>query len=167
MNWKSIVGETAPLLGSLLAGPAGANVGKILGETLLGNENASVTEIKNALNNPTQAQSVALKQMEINLQTKLSQIILDKTSLAINDRNSARQREMQVHDKIPSLLAILLTIGFFSVLFALLFFPMTNESSHIIGVMLGALGTAWISCITYYFGSSYGSQIKTQFLSEK
>jgi hypothetical protein len=119
------------------------------------------------LANPTPEQLLALKQLEADLQVKLAQLHLDTETSVAKDRDSARQREIQVHDKIPALLAILLTVGFFSILFAIIFFPMSQESSHIIDVMLGALGTAWVSCITYYFGSSYGSHIKNQFLSAR
>lgn len=94
------------------------------------------------------------------MQTKLSQTALDTEKLAVQDRDSARLREVQVRDKIPAVLAILLTVGFFSVLSAMMFLPIETDARPIIDVLLGALGTAWISCITYYFGSSHGSQTK-------
>ncbi len=83
-----------------------------------------------------------------------------------NDANAC-EREVQIRDGVPALLATLLTLGFFGILSAMMFFPIEKEAIQVVDVMLGALGTAWISCITYYFGSSHGSQIKNQLLTNR
>ncbi len=163
-NWKSILGQTAPLLGSLLGGSLGVSIAQLLGKVLLGNEKASQPDIEKALLNPTPAQLVALRQMESDLQTKLAEFTLDEKKLVIRDRANAREREVQTRDNVPALLATLLTLGFFGILSAMMFFPIEKEAGQVVDVMLGALGTAWISCITYYFGSSHGSQAKNQLL---
>lgn len=165
MHWKNILSQAAPLLGSILGGPLGANAGQLIGKLLLNDDHATDTEIEQALLNLTPTQLIALKQMEADLQTKMSQFALEKAKLAEQDRESARMREIQTRDKMPAFLATLLTFGFFGILTAIMFWPIEKEAREIINIMLGALGTAWISCITYYFGSSHGSQTKNLLLN--
>lgn len=87
--------------------------------------------------------------------------------IAAADRASARSREMAVRDKIPAVLAIAVTIGFFGLLALLVFHAVPAESRDVLSVMTGALGTAWVSIVSYYFGSSSGSAAKTQILSQQ
>jgi hypothetical protein len=46
-------------------------------------------------------------------------------------------------------------------------FMMTDSytSSEPLLVMLGSLGTAWIACVNYWFGSTSGSKTKTELLA--
>ena len=48
MNLKKILGTVAPFLGTMIGGPFGAAAGKLVGQVLLGNENASEAEIEKA-----------------------------------------------------------------------------------------------------------------------
>jgi len=75
--------------------------------------------------------------------------------LGLQDRDSARRRALACQDKVPAILAILMTLGFFATLGAMMFVPLQESAQGVMDVMLGSLGTAWISCIAYYFGASY------------
>lgn len=167
MNLKKILGTVAPFLGTMIGGPFGAAAGKLVGQVLLGNENASEAEIEKALASATPEQLVELRRVDADYKTKMAELGIDEQKIAAMDRDSARQREMVTKDKIPAVLALLLTFGFFGVLAMMMLYPIQQGTQGVIEVMLGSLGTAWISVITYYFGSSYGSQIKTQLLKDK
>lgn len=167
MNLKKILGTVAPFLGTMIGGPFGAAAGKLVGQVLLGNENASEAEIEKALAQATLEQLVELRRVDAEYKTKMAELGIDEQKIAAMDRDSARQREMVTKDKIPAVLALLLTFGFFGVLAMMMLYPIQQGTQGVIEVMLGSLGTAWISVITYYFGSSYGSQIKTQLLKDK
>jgi len=71
------------------------------------------------------------------------------------DKPNAHQQFLNPQDKVPAILAILTTLGFFATLGSIMFIPMQENSKGVMDVMLGSLGTAWISCIAYYFGANY------------
>jgi hypothetical protein len=62
-------------------------------------------------------------------------------------------------------LAGAVTLGFFGIM-VMMFFNQIDSSNPAILMMLGSLGTAWTGIIAYYFGSSAGSQAKTDLLSK-
>jgi hypothetical protein len=67
---------------------------------------------------------------------------------------------------VPPLLAAAVTIGFFAILGGMMFGRMSVADNTALTMMLGSLGTAWTGIIAYYFGSSAGSQAKTDLLSK-
>lgn len=71
-----------------------------------------------------------------------------------------RYREVQVKDRVPAVLATLITIGFFGVLSFMMTNEVPKEGRDALLVMLGALGTSFSGVIAYYFGSTNGSRAK-------
>lgn len=164
---KKILGSVAPFLGSLIGGPLGAAAGKVVGNVLLGNEDASTAEIERALASASPEDLVRLREIDAEYKARMAEVGIDEQKIAAMDRDSARKREIEVKDIMPAVLAVLLTIGFFGVLAALMIHSIPPTTKDVIQVMLGALGTAWISTVTYYFGSSLGSNLKTRVMGEK
>lgn len=80
----------------------------------------------------------------------------------VDDRKSARELQATTRSRMPAILAILVTVGFFGILYALMM-GYAKPSNELM-IMLGSLGTAWSGIIAYYFGSSAGSQAKTDAL---
>lgn len=81
------------------------------------------------------------------------------------DKKSAREMQIAVKSKVPATLALLVTVGFFGILYSLMM-GLAHPSNELM-IMLGSLGTAWTGIISYYFGSSAGSQAKTDALLKK
>jgi hypothetical protein len=171
MDWKDIagaVGKAAPILGTLLGGPAGGAVGGLIASALgTGNDPA---EVQAALANPDAA--IKLREVEARRQVELEALAVDmaKAELAAStaDRASAREREVKTGDTLtPRTLAMLVTVGFFGVLAWLLSYGKPDTGGDALLVMLGALGGAWASIISYYFGSSAGSAAKTEILKRQ
>lgn len=172
MDWKDIgskVGRVAPILGTLLGGPAGAAVGSIIASAL--GTGGTADEVNQALiSDPTAL--VKLRQIEADRAVKFQELAADQAkadlATAAADRASAREREAKTGDTLtPRALAMLVTMGFFGVLAWLLAVGKPQTGGDALLVMLGALGGAWGSVIAYYFGSSAGSAKKTELLADR
>lgn len=161
MGFKEILGKVAPFLGAAIGGPFGAAAGKLLGNFLLGDEDASEADMEKALSGASPTQLAELKKIDADYKVQMAKIGLDEQVLAATDREGARNREIKLGDNMPAILAIMLSMGFFGVLGTILFHPLPREVQGVIDIMLGSLGTAWIATINYYFGSSAGSRLKT------
>ena len=170
MSWKKIknvLGTVAPFVGSLVGGPLGGFAFKKVAQVLLGKDAGSMRELELALSNATPDQLFKLKNADLEFKKEMAKLGVTEIEIAAMDRDSARKRQIVVGDHIPGILAIGLTLGFFGVLVLLMFCPMEKTAQGVIDVMLGALGTAWVSAITYYFGSSAGSVRKTELISHQ
>ena len=86
-------------------------------------------------------------------------------AIAAGDRASARNREIQLKDWMPKSLGILITLGFFGMLYWMMRHEVPAANKDMLNILLGSLGSAWIGVVTYYFGSSAGSARKTELMS--
>ena len=172
MNWSDIspwVAKLAPMLGTALGGPLGGAAGMLIGQAL-GIKDADPKSIADAIKTGTLDADhiVALKKAEQDFALQMAAMgYKDAEALAeleFKDRDSARTREAAVKDWTPRILAYGVTGGFFGLLYWLLRHAVPLESKDILNVMLGSLGTAWISIVSYYFGSSSGSARKDEIL---
>ena len=65
-----------------------------------------------------------------------------------------------ISDSVVPALGLILTAGFFGLLFVLCFHTVPDPNLAMLNIVLGSLGTAWIGAMAYFFGSSRGSQTK-------
>jgi len=178
-NLGSALATLAPTLASALGGPlAGIAVTaleKAVGVTPGSGSDAVAAAIQNAQLTPEQL--VAIKQADADLQEKLGQQQIDLAKInadaataadttAEADRASARAKEAATKDSTPRVLAYLITFGFFGILTFLMLGSPPPASQTVLNIMLGALGSAWAGIVSYYFGSSAGSDRKTELLAK-
>jgi hypothetical protein len=160
MEWlKQIAPTIATALGGPLAGMAISAVSKAIGV-----DEDKVSDLIS--NNKLDAEQIAkIKIAEIDLQRQANELGLNFEKLAVDDRKSARDMQMATRSWVPPLLAASVTVGFFGILVMMLLGKVDSNNPAIL-MMLGSLGTAWTGIIAYYFGSSAGSQAKTDLLSK-
>jgi hypothetical protein len=160
MDWlKQIAPTVASALGGPLAGMAVAAISKAIGV-----EEDKVNDLISS-NKMTPEQIAQIKVAEIELKRQENELGLNFEKLAVEDRNSARTMQIATRSIVPPVLAASITLGFFGILILLLLGKVDGNNPTIL-MMLGSLSTAWTGIIAYYFGSSAGSQAKTDLLAK-
>lgn len=159
----NLVRTVAPSIASAVGGPLAGMATRAISDALLGKPDGTEQELEKAVASATPEQLLALKKAEQEFAVKMRELDIDLERISNEDRDSARNREVSLRDWTPRVLAGLITVGYFGVLFWMLRFGLPNTgSSEALLVMLGALGTAWGGVVAYYFGSSAGSKEKTE-----
>lgn len=178
MEWSSVVsaiGKAAPLIGSLF-GPAGTAVGALAG--------TGITLAARALGvEPTQdavAQAVAsdpqaalkLAQYEMDHKLELQKLEIRELEIAMADIAGARARQTE-HEKATGrsdynlyILAWVIVTGFFVLMGLLIKIPVPEDQNGVIFMLFGALSTGFGQVLAYFFGSSAGSQAKSEQMSK-
>ena len=171
MDWSSVkktLGTLAPTIGTVLGGPLGGIAGAALSQ-VLGVDASDPGAVSAALAGATPDQLLALKKADQDFQVKMAQLGYDSEEklqqLDVDDRKSARDMAMSTKTNTPAVLTYLITVGFFGLLLLMVFKAVPADSKDIINIMIGSLGTAWVSSITYWFGSTHNSMAKTQMLA--
>jgi plasmid maintenance system antidote protein VapI len=160
MEWlKQIAPTIATAMGGPLAGMAVSAISKAIGV----DEDKVSDLIKD--NKLTADQIAQVKLAEIELQKQANELGLNFAKLEVDDRKSAREMQATTRSIVPPALAAIVTVGFFGILVMMLLGKVDSNNPAIL-MMLGSLGTAWTGIIAYYFGSSAGSQAKTDLLSK-
>ena len=159
----NLVRTVAPTIASAVGGPLAGMATRAISEALLGKPDGSEQELADAAARATPEQLLALKNAENDFAVKMRELDIDLERIANQDRDSARNREVQTKDWTPRVLAGLITVGYFGVLFYMLRNGLPQHGgSEAMLVMLGTLGTAWGGVVAYYFGSSAGSKAKDE-----
>jgi hypothetical protein len=179
MEWKDvagIVGKAAPLLGTLIGGPAGAAVGGLI-SAALGTE-ATPDAVSQAIAaNPDAA--LKLAQFESDNRVKLQGMTFAHTEAVIAseisryqaeaaDRDSARKAAVAGGTAKPLFwLSLLLLAGTLGTEITVLFagYP-TTVSEIIVGRVLGLMDSVALMVLAFWYGSSSSSVRKTEILAQ-
>jgi len=157
MEWLRTIAPTiATALGGPLAGMAVSAVAKAIGC-----EPDAVQDIISS-NKLTAEQVASIQLAELELKKQAQSMNLDFARLTAEDKKSARNMQIATKSWIPPVMALGVTCGFFGILFGLMYGQIQHAPQ--IDIMLGSLGTAWTGIISFYFGSSAGSQAKNDLL---
>ena len=183
MDWskvKSAIGTIAPWLAGTLGTPvAGVAVKAICDLFGLSANSATPENVTAAIAGATPDRLIALKQADQKHQEFMTQIGYDNLqkleSIAAQDRDSARNREIQTKDRTPAHLAYMIIGGFFGVataqLVALMGWPdiaakIPAQGWVIIGNISGYLAAEAKAAAAYYFGTTQDSGRKTELLAQ-
>jgi hypothetical protein len=153
MGWLE---QIAPTLATCLSGPLAGLAVEAVSKALGVNQDDARSMLDEG--KLTSDQIAQVKVAELELKKMEEQLGLNFEELAVKDRASARDMQSATRSIVPPVMAVLVTVGFFGILAALMYGQVQRNEE--IMVMLGSLGTAWTGIIAFYFGSSNGSQNK-------
>jgi len=172
MNWTDILKTLAPTVASAVLGPLGGAAVSAIGAAL-GIDEPTQDKISKAF---TQGQLTPeaverIKTLELDYQNqekergfKYADLEYKREELVVKDRSDARAAQVATHSKMPAVLTILVTIGFFGVLITLLLMP-ELKANEIVLVMVGQLSAVWGACVAFYVSTTYQSANKNQLLA--
>lgn len=164
-NWKKLVASVAPVLGSALGGPLGGVAATTIAKALGLNDSNEAT-LETTLQSATPDTLLKLKEADHTFKLDMQKLGVNLEQIAMEDRKSAREREVAVKDRFPAILATILIVGFLGILFYMLHFPIPEGVRSVADIMVGAVGGLAASPVTYYFGSSYGSTMKNKWVDK-
>lgn len=138
-------------------------VGKVLGITGDSTTDQIETAMASAAMNPDQM--IALKKVEEDFQAQMKQLDITLEQIAAGDRDSARKREMAVRDRTPKILAFVIVFSFVATVIYVLSGHAKVETV-LAGTLIGYISAKAELVLAYYFGSSAGSDRKTELLAQ-
>lgn len=165
MNWLK---ELAPLIGTALGGPLGGAAAAFLADKL-GIQEKTVEAVSDVLNSGKMSadQIASIKLAEIDFRRFIEQNKIDLERIDAADRDSARKMQMTTGSWVPGVLALVIVAGFFGILVSMMLDVLKVSDQQSLLILLGALSAGFGAVLNYYFGSSHGSQIKSDLLASK
>ena len=149
MDWKSLL----PTIGRVIGGPLGGMAVEAVGKAI-GISEPTIAKVQDALegNTLTDAQIVALREADAQLKVRMRELDIDLEKLATEDRDSARRMQTKTQSRVPAVLALIITVGFFGVLAGLLTGHFDLWDNAGITMLIGSLATSWGMVVSFYYG---------------
>ena len=166
-DWKGLLGNVAPVLGTAIGGPFGALAGAAVKAVLGLGTDSTEEEMAKALEKATPEQLLAIQNAERQFKLDMEKLNVDVLKLDADDRNSARLRETNVKDWMPKVLGVSYTAGALGLASYVIMHGLANvdnTTAGLVGTVIGYLFNEAKQVTTYYFGSSVGSQRKDTML---
>jgi hypothetical protein len=158
VNWLEQIAPTiATCLGGPLAGLAVTALSKLFG--------VAPDDVKGMIEDGklSAEQIEAVKVEEIRFKEQTQALGLNFEQLAVEDRKSARAMQSETKSNVPAILSYVITLGFFGILSAIML-DYAKDNNQPLLIMLGSLGTAWVSVVSFWFGSTNASHVKDDML---
>lgn len=175
MNWDSIkdlVGKSAPVLGTILGGPAGGAIGSLI-STSLGVEDTPEAVEKELKSNPEAL--LKLKKLEAEKIKEMNRHEERKIELVNENTDSARDMNVHIQESedasnisknAPYYLDFLI-VGSTIILGMMLFFvQLPKDNVQITNILFGAMLGYVSTVFNYHRGSSKGSAMKQNTLDK-
>lgn len=145
---SSVVGKSAPLLGSVLGSPLAGIAISLVSSIFHANTN-DIKDILDKIKDDPEA-SLKLKTLELQHQESLQKILATNYQTEVDDRKSARAREVALHDHVPTLLAFL-----FLICYAVVQVYAVMHPTNVNDIISARLQDILVMVFSYYFGSMH------------
>lgn len=161
-DWAAVakrLADVAPMLGTVVGGPAGGAIGAVIASTLGTNNDPKAVLAK--LSTDPEAM-VKIQQLENEERDSLRKHALGMATVELADVQQARSTHKD--HWMPALLTILLTFMIASVTYGLMTLVVPPDSKEVLFFLVGQLTGAFMTAITFWLGSSRSSAVKTKMM---
>ena len=153
-----------PTLASAIAGPFGGLAYEAVSKAMGVSQDDAMRMLESE--KMSSDQIALVQQAEIELKAKAMELGLNFEQLAVNDRKSARDMQISTQSFVPPLLSVLVVVAWATIQYFLLTHVIDPSMRELIARVLGTLDGALMLVLSFYFGSSSGSQAKDQLLHQ-
>lgn len=177
-DWKSTLGMIAPALASAIGSPLAGKAVSILGQVVLGNNEASESQIATVVQAGLPPDIVMrLRDADSAFQTRMRELDLSEQQLYVQDTEAARSHHSAQARVFWLGVAVLVSFTLVCAISVFGGYHLLFNSSPIpegllaavfslIGATMGYAASNAQSVVNFYFGSSRGSDDKTRALAE-
>ena len=172
-NIKELIGTSAPVIGTLLGGPAGGAVGGLISKVLGVDNTPEAIELA-LMNNPDAllkikeletSKELAILQAELEhkrIDVEAKRAETEEKQIYLADKQSARSRQTDSEkatgkvDVALYVIAGVIVVAFFVSILALIFITLDKQSGtyELLLMLFGALTTKFGTVVDYFFGAS-------------
>lgn len=166
MDWTAVLKGIAPTLASAVLGPLGGVAVAAIGNAM-GVDAPTQDKIARALTTGqlTPEALAKIQELELQYQNEEKERGFKYAELEFKNQDSARQMQIATHSRMPAVLTMAVTVGFFGILALILFHP-ELKGNEIVMIMVGQLSAVWAGCVAFYTGTTYSSANKNQLLAQ-
>lgn len=173
---KAVIRKLFPIFSAAasMGGPLGTMAAQAVGAALKLDKppDASPDSLNDALaagiTDPNLRAQLIKSEQDFHLQLQKMNLEYDEHTqeLVVQDRASARARQIAVKDWMPNVLALICVSAFVGCLFALIKHDIASASRDAFMFLLGILAKMVADVYGYYFGSSAGSAAKEETIKQ-
>lgn len=166
---STILQGVSTTLATALGGPLAGAAVSMLGKSILGDENASVASIAEAIAGGSPEVLLKVKEAENNFNLEMEKLGYQREKLVYDNIANARAREVAIQKSGRTsweMIAIaMFTMASLPICLGLLFFtePARTAEAAIL-MLIGTINAMVVTVVGYYFGSSMGSKQKTDLM---
>lgn len=164
-DWKAMVGNVAPVLGTALGGPFGGMAGKFIADAL----GTTLQELPDVILNATPDQMMKIKNADQEFKMRMRELDISEEQLNQKDRDSARELAKSTALTPQVIISSIFIIGFVIVLYSVFSgkASLTDMQQQMANILIGILSAGIVQVMNFWFGSSAGSKEKTNLMSNK
>ena len=163
MKWSDVkekAAQAAPLLGTLLGGPAGASVGNLIAGAL--GVKSDPFAVSEALLQPGNV--AELRKWSMQHKERLERIALDTLRAELNDKANARDNHKDSF--MPTAITLLMTSIVGGLLYTLFSTELPIANREVAYMLFGQASALWGASVTYWVGTTRSSAQKTKLLQK-
>ncbi len=158
---KNIVGQAAPMVGTLLGGPSGGVIGSLI-SSVLGVQDSPEAILKELMENPEALLKIV--EFQSNNAKRLQELALDQYAKQMEDTQQAR--EEHADHWMPSFLTLILCAMVTGMFCTLMWATIPKSYEQLIMMIAGQVMGAFSTAIVYWLGATMMNGFKRRKLNK-